>query len=76
MILPLEHPALAGLTPREREVLQLLVSGERVPAIAQHLFISQHTVRNHLKSIYRKVDVGTQSELIHRVRALGRSGSD
>ncbi len=74
--LPLEHPDLEGLTPREREVLQLLVSGERVPAIAQSLFISQHTVRNHLKSIYRKVDVNTQSELIQRIRALGQSGSE
>jgi PAS domain S-box-containing protein len=74
--LPLEHPDLEGLTAREKEVLQLLVSGERVPAIAQRLFISQHTVRNHLKSVYRKVGVSTQSELIHKVRMLKESDDD
>ena len=66
----LDHPDLDELTPREKEILQLLVAGERVPSIAKQLFISQHTVRNHLKSMYRKVEVGTQSELIHRVRSL------
>jgi PAS domain S-box-containing protein len=68
--LPLQHPDLEDLSPRESEVLALLVSGERVPAIATRLHISQHTVRNHLKSMFRKLGVGTQSELIDRIRAL------
>ncbi|MCZ6465421.1 MAG: PAS and helix-turn-helix domain-containing protein [Proteobacteria bacterium] len=68
--IPMHHPELAGLSPRETEVLSLLVSGGRVPAIASQLHISQHTVRNHLKSVYRKVGVRTQSELIERVRSL------
>ena len=67
---PLEHPDLKELTRREREVLIRLMAGERVPAIAKHLHISPHTVRNHLKSIYRKLGVGNQSELIERVGAL------
>ena len=69
-VLPLHHPELQDLSPRESEVLSLLVSGDRVPAIAERLHISQHTVRNHLKSMFRKLEVGTQSELIDRVRAL------
>ena len=69
--LPLHHPELQDLSPRESEVLALLVGGDRVPAIATRLHISPHTVRNHLKSMFRKLDVGTQSELIDRVRSLG-----
>ena len=70
-VIPIDHPDLASLTDREREVLIHLVTGQRVPAIAAELHISQHTVRNHLKSIYRQLDVSTQSELIERVRSLG-----
>jgi PAS domain S-box-containing protein len=69
-VIPIDHPDLASLTEREREVLVHLVTGQRVPAISADLHISQHTVRNHLKSIYRQLDVGTQSELIERVRSL------
>lgn len=71
---PLHHPALEDLSPREGEVLSLLVSGDRVPAIAERLHISQHTVRNHLKSMYRKLGVGKQAELIERVRKLTSEG--
>jgi DNA-binding CsgD family transcriptional regulator len=67
----LEHPELADLSVREREVVALLVAGDRVPAIAELLHISPHTVRNHLKSVFRKLDVGSQSELIQRIRSLG-----
>jgi DNA-binding CsgD family transcriptional regulator len=69
-VVPLDHPDLASLTEREREVLVHLVAGQRVPAIATEFHISQHTVRNHLKSIFRKLGVGNQSELIERVRNL------
>jgi PAS domain S-box-containing protein len=68
---PLHHPDLSELSPRETEVLGQLVGGSRVPAIAEQLHISQHTVRNHLKSIYRKAGVQGQSDLIQWVRSLG-----
>lgn len=75
-VLPLQHPELRDLSPREAEVLTLLVGGDRVPAIAERLHISQHTVRNHLKSMFRKLDVGNQSELIEKIRKLsGESAS-
>jgi PAS domain S-box-containing protein len=70
-MVPIDHPDLVSLTDREREVLVHLAAGQRVPAIAAELHISQHTVRNHLKSIYRQLGVGNQSELIERVRSLG-----
>jgi PAS domain S-box-containing protein len=68
-----EHLELADLSGREREVLALLVAGDRVPDIAKTLHISPHTVRNHLKSVFRKLGVGSQSELIQRIRSLGSS---
>lgn len=71
-----DHPALKDLTEREFEVLARLISGARVPAIAKQLGISPHTVRNHLKSIYRKVGASDQSDLIERIRALGEPGPE
>lgn len=68
--IPLQHPDLAELSPREIEVLAQLVGGFRIPSIAQRLYISQHTVRNHLKSIYRKAGVQGQDELIQWVHSL------
>lgn len=72
-VAPVDHPVLADLSNREREILEHLMTGSRVPAIAEQLFISPNTVRNHLKAIYRKVDVSSQSELIELVRGLGKS---
>jgi PAS domain S-box-containing protein len=67
------HPELEQLSVREREILAELISGKRVPAIAKDLFISPHTVRNHLKSMYRKLDLSSQAELIEFVRGLGKN---
>jgi PAS domain S-box-containing protein len=69
---PSDHPDIALLSPREREILSELVAGQRVAAIASKLFISPHTVRNHLKSMYRKLDVPNQAGLIERIRSLGK----
>lgn len=55
---------LARLSTREREVLRQAVSGKGAKDIAKENNISPHTVRNHLKSIYRKLDVHSQRELM------------
>jgi DNA-binding NarL/FixJ family response regulator len=60
-------PGLESLSPREREVLDALLAHRRPPQIAQDLFISAHTVRNHLKSIYAKLGVHSQGELLELV---------
>lgn len=64
------HPSLADLSPRELEVLEHLMVGERVSVIAANLFISEHTVRNHLKSIFKKTGTSSQAELVPWVRSL------
>jgi DNA-binding NarL/FixJ family response regulator len=58
---------VVGLTPREREVLERLMNGQRVAWIAGELFVSASTVRDHLSSIFRKVGVHSQAELIRRL---------
>lgn len=62
-------PELASLSSREWEVLRGLVDHKRPPVIARELYISPHTVRNHLKSIFSKLDVHSQAELVERVLA-------
>lgn len=64
--------ATATLSVREREVLARLIDNQRVPAIAESLFISQHTVRNHLKAIFRKLGVSDQQALIDFMRGAPR----
>jgi nitric oxide dioxygenase len=54
---------LRDLSQREWEILRCVAGGQRVATIARSLFLSPHTVRNHLKSIYRKLGVRTQGEL-------------
>jgi DNA-binding NarL/FixJ family response regulator len=63
-----ELAGLSRLTTRELDIVSRLVSGDRVPSIAKALFLSPSTVRNHLHSIYRKLDIHSQQELIHAFR--------
>ena len=51
----------------------MLLDGDRVPVIARKLFISQSTVRNHLSSVFRKLRVHGQQELIHLLNESKRS---
>jgi len=57
-----------GISAREREVLELLASGRDRNAVAQMLFISPVTVKNHLASLYRKTGTSDQGALIQRIR--------
>ncbi len=58
------------LSRREQDVLRHLLANSRVSTIASDLDISPHTVRNHLKSIYRKFGVHSQAELIGFLTSL------
>jgi PAS domain S-box-containing protein len=65
-------PGLDRLSRRELEVVRMLLRGDRVPVIASHLFVSQSTVRNHLSSVFRKLRVGSQQDLIVLLRERKR----
>jgi two-component system, NarL family, nitrate/nitrite response regulator NarL len=54
---------ISGLTKREREIISLVGDGLKNAAIAERLRISEATVRNHLTSIFDKLDVGDRFEL-------------
>ncbi len=53
-----------GLTAREREILALLTEGQRPGEIADGLFLSIKTVKNHLTSIYTKLGVETGAQAV------------
>ncbi len=55
------------LTDREVDVIKQLVEGLSNKAIADSMFISEHTVKSHLKSIFNKIGVKSRSELIARL---------
>jgi PAS domain S-box-containing protein len=67
-------PGLDRLSRREFEVVRLLLHGDRVPVIARQLFVSQSTVRNHLSSVFRKLRVRSQQELIVLLRERRLTG--
>ena len=62
---------LVHLTPREREVLALLVDGLDQGEIAAALFISPETARTHLQRVLRKLDVHSRSEAVELVSRTG-----
>ncbi|MBN1832445.1 MAG: hypothetical protein JW896_10065 [Deltaproteobacteria bacterium] len=76
-IIPL-HPRISdhaikndcNLTNRETEIVSYVVRGYRNAEIAERLFISEGTVKNHLSNIFEKANVKNRTGLIHRVLCL------
>lgn len=66
---------LAALTPKVREVLDLVAAGHPDDAIASRLGISRNTVRNHLAVIYRTLDVHRRSDVVIWARETGLPAS-
>lgn len=54
-------------TPRETEIFKLLAQGYTMPVISEKLFVSENTVKSHVKSIYQKLGIHVRSELIDLV---------
>lgn len=59
------------LTDREREILVLIARGESNAAIADKLFITVKTVRNHVSNIYNKLQVADRAQAAIRAREAG-----
>lgn len=60
-----EAARIASLTPKERQIIRAVVEGSGAPnkTLASKLFVTEHTFRNHLTSIYQKLDVANRLEL-------------
>src|SRR5512134_1115376 len=61
---------LAELTDREREVLALMAEGRSNRAIAERLFITEHTVEKHVQNIFSKLEIPATTEDHRRVLAV------
>lgn len=61
---PLEKRPLEPLTPRELEIVRSIEDGLSYQLIAERHFISLDTVRNHIRSVYRKLQVNSRGELL------------
>jgi DNA-binding NarL/FixJ family response regulator len=59
------------LTPREREILELLAQGLINSAIAEKLVLSPKTIRNQVSNIFSKLQVATRSEAVIKARQAG-----
>ncbi|MCB1173563.1 MAG: response regulator transcription factor [Leptospiraceae bacterium] len=59
------------LTQRQEQVLRELIAGRQTPAVAELMGISVNTARNHVKSIYTKLNVRNRQEMMQRARELG-----
>jgi len=68
---PHETPSGPRLTDREHEVLDLIGSGATNREIAEQLFLSPHTVKEHTSSLYRKLSVRNRAEAVQKAQRLG-----
>ncbi len=59
------------ITKREEEVLQLIADGCSTPEVAEQLYISQKTVKNHLASIYQKLDARDRTQAVLAAVRMG-----
>lgn len=62
-------PALGELPARQRDIVDRLLRGDRIPAIAGALYLSPSTIRNHLSQVFTRFGVHSQSELLSVLRS-------
>lgn len=59
------------LSPRQRDVLQLMAQGSTNRQIAAQLDLSPDTVKHHASSVYRKLDAGNRAGALHAAQQIG-----
>ena len=59
------------LTPREHEIFDQLVLGKNSQEIAEHFFISDKTVRNHISNVMQKLEVKTRYQAVIELIKMG-----
>lgn len=70
-VAPQQQPEETGLNPREQWVVDLILEGLNYKMVASEMGVSINTVRKHIKSVYRKLNINTSMELArlyHRQR--------
>jgi DNA-binding NarL/FixJ family response regulator len=65
-----EQPA-PMLSEREREVLDLIAAGSTNREIAEQLYLSPHTVKEHTSAVYRKLQARNRAEAVQRAQRIG-----
>ena len=64
----------SALTPRQLEVLQLLSEGKSVKEIGKEIYLSEATVRNHVRSLLQTLGAHSQLEVLAKAREMGILG--
>jgi DNA-binding NarL/FixJ family response regulator len=64
----------AMLSERERQVLEMIAAGSTNREIAERLFLSPHTVKDHTSALYRKIGARNRAQAILRAQRLGMLG--
>lgn len=65
------EPAGPVLSPREREVLDLIAAGKSIPAVASELYLAPSTVKTHVQRLYDKLGVGDRAAAVAQSMRLG-----
>ena len=68
---PTAHQPAPLLTEREREVLDLIAAGSTNREIAEQLYLSPHTVKEHTSAVYRKLEARNRAEAVQRAQRVG-----
>ncbi|HYI37931.1 MAG TPA: response regulator transcription factor [Thermoleophilaceae bacterium] len=71
VFVPREERPAAGLTARERQIVELMSHGSTNNEIAGALHLSPHTVKDHASAVYRKLGVRNRAEAVRRAERLG-----
>ena len=71
---PQKRPARLPLTPAELRLLPYLQTHLTADKIAERLFLSRHTVKTQVKSIYRKLGVSSRNDAVQQATAIGLLG--
>ena len=66
-----DHAGLTDLTNRELDILELLANRLQNKQIGARLNISTHTVKDHLKHVYQKLEVSTRREAVAKAMRVG-----
>jgi DNA-binding NarL/FixJ family response regulator len=71
VFVPREERPAAGLSARERQIVELMAQGSTNGEIAGELHLSPHTVKDHASAVYRKLGVRNRAEAVRRAERLG-----